>query len=150
MGDTKQQVIKRQSFYGVIALILGLLLSSACSTTKSLERVREAPANAGTLIEVSSSLAELKQTLPGMMKELGYQDIALEPTSNQTFSLYAATPSTGASFGHAVRVNASPGNASGRVSSVALVLVRRVRLNESEDLDAARTRILSALTKRYP
>lgn len=150
MAGTAQRIIKRQSSYRMIAFILGLQLSSACSTTKTLERVREVPANAGTLIEVSSSLVELKQTLPGMMKELGYQDIALEPTGDQTFSLYAATPSTGASFGHAVRVNASPANASGRVSSVALVLVRRVRVNESEDLDAARTRILSALMKRYP
>ncbi len=149
MRDTMQARVTRQSSYGVIALILGLMLCG-CSTTKGLERAREAAPDAGDVVEVSSPLAELAQTLPEAMRSLGYQDISLEPSAGGSFTLYAATPATGASFGHAVRMKASSASGSNDVSVIALVLVRRVRLNESEDLDAARARLMSALTQRYP
>ncbi len=138
--------------FGLSLLLLSAVLLPACSTAKSLRRVRALSADVGTRVEIVGSLPELSQVLPMLLKDLGYQDITLEPGAHGSGSIvmYGATAFTGASFGHGIRIIVAPVSDVQDVSSLALAFVRRVRLNESEGLHAARARILAALVERSP
>lgn len=136
--------------FGLSLLLLSAVLLPACSTAKSLRRVRALPADVGTRVEIAGSLPQLSQVLPMLLKDLGYQDITLESGAHGSVVMYGATAFTGASFGHGIRIIVAPVSDVQDVSSLALAFVRRVRLNESEGLHAARARILAALVERSP
>lgn len=141
---------KQRRVFTLSLLLLSTLLLPGCSTGKSLKRVRALPADVGTRVELAGTLAELTEMLPALLKDLGYQDIASEPGAEGSFVLYGATGFTVASFGHGIRITVTPASDVKNVSRIDLALVRRLAANETEDLHAARARILTALVERFP
>src|SRR4051794_39306402 len=88
------------------ALCLSLL--SACSTAKSIRRVRAAPTREGLSLYVAADVSTVGRELPALLRPLHYRDIAVQPREGGALQVVAATSSTWQRLGHGVRVIAEP------------------------------------------
>jgi hypothetical protein len=97
-----------------------------------------------------ASAETVRRELPALLGPLGYRDIFVEDCKPDCAQILAATPSSWQSFGHGVRVIVEPLRAEhGDCSLVRLVLARRLPSNGSEDLEAARDRLIRALRAKF-
>lgn len=134
----------------ILMVCFYVCLLSACSTAKSIRRVREASATDGFALQVAADVATLAGEVPDILRALGYRDIALETRAGGSVQVLAATPSSWDSFGRGVRVIAEPISGQDQGGSLLrLVFARRLPNNGSEDLETARETLAKALVKHF-